>query len=136
MGINEGLYNDINASKAGLSAKVDKETGKGLSTNDFTDGYKAILDDLDAPTSRVTAITTTELTTDNLIVCNSATAITVNMLSFTGSNRIREISNINTGAVTVEGNSTDTINGELNQVIYQWESIVIKDYASGKGLII
>lgn len=25
--------------------KVDKETGKGLSTNDFTNEYKSILDD-------------------------------------------------------------------------------------------
>lgn len=34
-----------------LNEKVDKETGKGLSTNDFTAEYKQELDSLDAMTS-------------------------------------------------------------------------------------
>lgn len=34
----------VYAKKTDLSNKVDKETGKGLSTNDFTDSYKELLD--------------------------------------------------------------------------------------------
>ena len=33
-----------------LSGKVDKVTGKGLSTNDFTDAYKQAIDDIEFAT--------------------------------------------------------------------------------------
>ena len=88
------------------------------------------------PTSRVTTITTTELSTDTLIVCNSATAITVNLLAASGSNRMRQIANINNGVVTVEGDGGDTINGELNQLLYNGDCMDIKDYAANKWVII
>ena len=38
--------------KAALSKKVDKVSGKGLSTNDFTNNYKSKLDGLDGALSR------------------------------------------------------------------------------------
>lgn len=48
------LADDITAAELitalGINDKVDKETGKGLSTNDFTNDYKAILDDIDGIT--------------------------------------------------------------------------------------
>lgn len=88
------------------------------------------------PSSRITTITTTELTTDNLIVGNSATAITVNLLAATGSDRIRQVSSINNGIVTVTPNGADTINGEVTQVVYNGSCMVIKDYAANKWIII
>lgn len=46
----KSLDNDISVddliSALGIDDKVEKETGKGLSSNDFTDDYKEILDDL------------------------------------------------------------------------------------------
>lgn len=96
---------------------------------------KVDLTALSNPATRVTAITTTELTTDDMIVCNSAIAITVNLLAATGSNRIIQISNINTGAVTVEGDGVDTVDGELTQIVYQWDTMEIKDYAANKWKI-
>jgi hypothetical protein len=87
-------------------------------------------------TTRITAITTTELTTDSMIICDSLTAITVNLLPATGSNRIRQIANINIGIVTVDGDGGDTINGELNQLLYQGSCMDIKDYVTGKFVII
>jgi len=38
--------NEYTALLATVSGKVDKEAGKGLSTNDFTEAYKALLDGL------------------------------------------------------------------------------------------
>lgn len=45
-GLSTNDYTD--ADKAALANKVDKVTGKGLSTNDFTNVYKNLLDNLDA----------------------------------------------------------------------------------------
>lgn len=117
----------------GIRASRDQAT-----TNlnaDKLDGYHASAFQLIGATRIVTA-TTTELTTDGLIVCNKATAMTVNLLAATGSNRVRQIANINDGPVTVDGNAGDTINGETTQVINNGDTIVIKDYASGKWIII
>lgn len=43
---NSGSYSWVNVATTDLSGKVDKETGKGLSTNDFTNTYKNQLDSL------------------------------------------------------------------------------------------
>lgn len=42
------LSNNVSSLFSSLESKVDKETGKGLSTNDFTDTYKTILDGIKA----------------------------------------------------------------------------------------
>ena len=86
--------------------------------------------------SRVVTDTTTELTTDGSIICNKATAMTVNLLAATGSNRIRDIANINDGAVTVTPDGADIINGESSQIVYKNSCMVIKDYAANKWIII
>jgi hypothetical protein len=86
--------------------------------------------------SRVVTDTTTELTTDNLIVCNKAAAMTVNLLAATGSNRIRQIASINDGPVTVTPNGADTIDGEASQIVYKNSCMDIKDYVANKWVII
>jgi hypothetical protein len=88
------------------------------------------------PSFRVVTDTTTELDMDDTIICNKASAMTVNLLIALGTGRVVTISNINTGIVTVDGNTTDTIDGELTQAIDQWETLVIQDYAVGKFKII
>ena len=84
---------------------------------------------------RVVTNTTTELADDGLIVCDRATAMTVNLLAATGSKRTLEISNINSGIVTVTPNGADTINGEVTQSVYNGSCMVIKDYAANKWII-
>jgi hypothetical protein len=73
---------------------------------------------------------------DDLVICNSASPFTVTLLAATGSGRVINIKNINTGTVTVEGNLSETIDGELNQPLNQFSNIQICDYASGKWIII
>lgn len=87
------------------------------------------------PSSRVITDSTTELTTDNLIVCNCAVAKTITMLAATGSQRIRQIASINAGVITVEGNLADTIDGDLNQAVNEGDCLWIIDYATGKWKI-
>jgi len=40
--------------------------------------------------------------------------------------------NIGTGTITVDGNGSDTINGELTQVVYALLSLFVLDAAAGK----
>jgi hypothetical protein len=86
--------------------------------------------------TRTVTETTTELITDYTIICDSVIAMTVNLLPATGSGRIRQMGNINTGDVSVEGDSGDTINDELNQTVSKDDCMSIKDYGVGKWIII
>jgi len=74
---------------------------------------------------RVVVDTANIAVTDETIICNKTTAFTVTLPAGVVGQRFN-IKNINTGTVTVEGDSSDTIDGELNQSIYQWESIQLQ----------
>ena len=102
---------------------------------DKLDGYHASAFQL-IGSIRVVTSSTTELTTDGLIVCNKATAMVVTLLAATGSKRIRKIASINDGAVTIDANLAETINAETTQTIGNGDCIDIQDYASGKWIII
>lgn len=88
--------------------------------------------------SAVSIVTTTYtiLSTDEVIVCNSTTPFTVTLPAATGSGQTYAVKNINTGIITLEGNSSDKIDGELNQTINQWEDIQLTDYAANAWIII
>lgn len=75
-----------------------------------------------------TAATVTEVTGDCTIVCNRATAVTVNLLAAEtgGIGRILYIKNIGAGAVAATPNGTDTIDGESSQTVNQWECLTIQ----------
>lgn len=73
---------------------------------------------------------------DEVIVCNKTTAMTITLPAATGSGQTYSIKNINTGAVTIDGNSADTIDGALTQIIYQWEGIRVHDYAANAWVVI
>lgn len=84
----------------------------------------------------ITAISYTALETDELIVCDKSTAMTITLPAATGSGQMYEIANINTGAVTLDAAGSETINGKATQTIDQWACIQCIDYASGKLVII
>lgn len=73
---------------------------------------------------------------DQIIICNSQTAITINLLAATGSGKFYKIKNANLGIVTVDGNGTETIDGSETQAVTQWESLTVVDYAIGKWVIV
>jgi hypothetical protein len=68
---------------------------------------------------------------DEIIACNSTTTLTITLPAATGSGQPVRISNINTGTVTIDGNTTDTVCGSLTQILAQWDTLDIVDYASG-----
>ena len=51
---NAAVYNEFNTVKASINTKVDKETGKGLSTNDYTTAEKTKLEGIERLTKNVT----------------------------------------------------------------------------------
>ena len=71
-------------------------------------------------------------THDDLLVCNSAAAITVTLRAATGTGSRVSIKNIGAGNVTVQGSASNTIDGETSQVLNQWDCMELGDYASGK----
>jgi len=81
-------------------------------------------------------VTTTTTISKTLTVCNSATNFTCTLPAASGSGRAYEIKNINTAPVTIEGDGSDTIDGELNQQVDQWDCLIVIDYAANKWAII
>ena len=71
-------------------------------------------------------------TNDGVITCNSASAFALNLPAATGSGFLLTVANINTGLVTITPNGTDKIDGQATQIIAQWESVQLHDYASGQ----
>lgn len=74
------------------------------------------------------------LSTDKVVICNSVSPFTVTLPATLVGSKF-EISNINTGIVAIEGSGSDTIDGELNQSIGQWESITVRCFASNLWII-
>lgn len=85
-------------------------------------------------TTKTTAYTATN--TDDVIVCNSTTAFTITLPVASGSGKVYNIKNINTGAITVDGDSSDTIDGSITIVLGQWDSVTIVDYAANAWAIL
>lgn len=82
--------------------------------------------------------TTTYVLTDadECVVCNSTSAFTVTLPVATGSGRWYAVKNISTGTVTVDGNSSDTIDGSASVNLMQWEAVQLVDYAANKWVIV
>lgn len=70
------------------------------------------------------------------LVTNTATAYTVNLPAATGSFKIYDIKNINTGLTTVDASGTETIDGALTQAVAQWDNLRIQDAAAGVWIIL
>jgi hypothetical protein len=68
--------------------------------------------------------TYTVLYNDQTIICNKATAFTVTLPTAVVGQRFN-FKNIGVGTVTLEGAGSDTIDGDLNQAIYQWEGVQV-----------
>lgn len=74
-------------------------------------------------------ITLTDLPVNYLFVCNSASAITVTLPSAVGKTGcVMFFKNINTGNVTIDGFSTQTIDGQQTQILSQYSSFEIVAY--------
>ena len=78
----------------------------------------------------------TATTADNVIICNKATAMTITLPAATGKGQEFTIKNINAGTVTVDGNSSDTIDGSATKDLLQWASITIIDYAANAWAVV
>lgn len=63
------------------------------------------------------------------VICNSASAMTVNLLTAVGNDGLRfEITSIGAGVVTVDANGSETLSGTLTRTISPYQSITIEAY--------
>jgi len=67
------------------------------------------------------------LVTDSVIYCNKATPFTVTLIAAAtaGANKRVTLLNIGAGLVTVEGNAAETLSGELNISLAQYEAVTL-----------
>lgn len=75
--------------------------------------------------------------THNIIYCNKATAMTINLPAVAGcSGRIYTIKNINTGIVTIDANGSETIDGELTfTLLSRYKSVTVQSNGSAWYII-
>jgi hypothetical protein len=72
-----------------------------------------------------------------VVVCNSATAFTVSLPAASGGGRIITIKNINTGAVSIDPDGTDTIDGTTSEfVLGKLGCMTVVDYAANKWVVL
>jgi len=84
--------------------------------------------------SRVVTGTDSVVATDFLVVCNSVGAFTLTMPTAVVG-QLFHIKNIGAGTVTLEGAGGDTIDGDLNQTLYQWDGVVISCQAANTWVV-
>jgi hypothetical protein len=82
------------------------------------------------------AVDYTILAADDIIICNSATPITLSIPAGTASNRRLIIKNIGAGTVTLSGGETDVIDSVPTYDLYQYDAATILDYSANNWLIL
>jgi len=83
--------------------------------------------------TRIITNTDNIIVTDHTIICNKSTAFTVTLpVAVLGQEFI--IKNIGVGVVTVEGYSSNTIDGALNTTLNQWDKVQLQCYANNSWI--
>ena len=73
-----------------------------------------------------TATATLTTAEEGMIIANKATAFTITLPAVSGNSGLfYHIKSIGAGAVTVDGNSSETIDGQTTQVLTQWNNMYI-----------
>ena len=70
---------------------------------------------------------------DTIVFSNAGTCL---LPSATGSGKIYNIKNVSTVNVVLDGNSSDTIDGDLTQTLYSNEGLHIADYANNSWVVV
>jgi hypothetical protein len=84
---------------------------------------------------RTVTDTTTLTAADHTVVCNKGSAMTVNLpAAVVGT--VYVVKNVNTGTVTIDANSTDTIDGAATKDLTQWQSATLQCYAANSWVLI
>ena len=101
----------------------------------FNDLHQYILYKTESTFERITASPYQMTNLITLLVFDSASPITVNIIPATGTLDEYKMVNVNTGRVTLVCSGTDTLNGDPTQYLDQWDGILIHDYATGTWVV-
>jgi hypothetical protein len=85
---------------------------------------------------RKITISDNQIPSDEVIICDSAIAITLTLLPAVGQGKVTHVKNIGVGVVTVEGYLAETIDGDPNQAMNKWDALHLVDYELGKYAIL
>lgn len=99
--IEQGIYD----ATEGLAGKVDKVTGKELSSNDFTDAEKTKLEGIDLSTKQDTLVSGTNIKTVNStsLLGSGDVAVQETLVSGTNIKTINNTSLLGSGNITIQG---------------------------------
>lgn len=123
---------DSTSEKIILSANTYKTNTSGA----FKDSGTDTINDLITMQSITTTTAYTISTPNYLIIYNLASGTETTMPSATGSGRVYHLKNIGIGDLTISASTGQLIDGQGSQVITQWDSVGLMDYASGSWVII
>jgi hypothetical protein len=91
-------------------------------------GYTDVVDYL------ATSYTATD--EDYYILINKTVPFTLTLPAATGSARVLYVKNINSGAVTIDGNASEIIDSAETKTLAQWKGVQLIDYDTGKWAIL
>jgi hypothetical protein len=75
------------------------------------------------------------LSSDSTVVCSRATPFTVTLPTAV-EGQFFFIKNIGAGTVTLEGSGSDTIDGDPNQTLYQWDGVLVQCSAANVWVVL
>ena len=94
--------------------------------------WVALNDTTRLPVATVTTTPKTLSKTEVFVICNMATAMTVNLPAAQATGKIYYIKNINVGIVVIKPNGTETIDGSTTLVMSsRYDCATIADYGTG-----
>jgi hypothetical protein len=130
--INHSILDNLNSSTYShltATAKTDLTDGgfTVLHKHSWTDSFSVYV---------ITGTSHTINTTYNQYVYSGTSAGTINLPSATGSGNRFTIKNSTTNTVTIDGYSSQTIDDETTQDLYQEDSVDLLDFISGKWAVV
>jgi hypothetical protein len=136
--VSGSLVEQVNIQDGKVEPTTDNDIDLGNSTYQYKDGYfnGTLYTDGRILSYVVKTDTYTATTDDDVIICNKASAMDIDLPAATGSGRRFTIKNINTGTVTIDPDGAETVDGAASYAVPQWDSITVLDYASGAWVII
>lgn len=101
-----------------------------------TDGTDVLWSSFKLKVTTVTDATYTVLASDDIVICNRATAQTITLPASSGGGKVCMIKQIGVGLVTIARAGSDTIDGETSIALGQWATAQLVDGAAGAFYIL
>lgn len=132
-----GATEQVTLTDGKFAPTTDSDIDLGDSTHFFKEAFMGKLTTNGGRIGKITTAndTYTVLVSDDTVICDKSSSFTISLpVAVTGQKFT--IKNVGAGVVTVDADSSDTIDGSLTQSVNQWESMQIQCYAANKWAVL